>query len=111
MTKAERINSAGVMAPAMTVRQVALEYGVRPDTVYGWIKLGLLRPIRLPGGDYRIRREHLAEFDEACRVQNAPPSDTTSASGPTAASGRSAGMRAGSDPFLRARETATQPSN
>ena len=60
---AERISSG---PPAVTVRMVAAEYGVEPKTVYAWIKKGDLRAVRLPGGDYRIKREHLDEF-ERCR--------------------------------------------
>lgn len=68
------------MQRAMTVRDVAQEYCVTIDTVYRWIKAGRLRPIRLPGGDYRFRREHLAEFDELCRVQSSPGPITDCAS-------------------------------
>ena len=93
------------MERAMTVREVAAEYGVQPDTVYAWIKAKLLRPIRLPGGDYRIRREHLAEFDEQHRVREEPKPSITSDSAETTGFGRSRGMR-GRDPFLLGQQSA-----
>jgi excisionase family DNA binding protein len=58
---------------ALTVRDVAAEYGVAGDTVYRWIKSGRLSAIKLPGGGYRFRREHLAAFDESCST---PPATT-----------------------------------
>jgi excisionase family DNA binding protein len=59
----------GASARALTVRDVAAEYGVAIDTVYRWIKSGRLRPLRLPSGNYRFRREHLTAFDDECRNQ------------------------------------------
>jgi excisionase family DNA binding protein len=63
---------------ALTVREVAAEYGVTPATVYGWIRDGFLRPLRLPGGDYRFRREHIEEFDRQCRDASSPAQTTDS---------------------------------
>ena len=51
----------------LTVKGVADLYGVRPQRVYGWIKDGHIRPIRLPGGPYRFRRSDLEEFETRCR--------------------------------------------
>lgn len=56
---------------ALTVKDVAAELGVTPQRVYGWIKDGHIRPIRLPGGGpYRFRRSDLNEFEARCRGEN-----------------------------------------
>jgi excisionase family DNA binding protein len=62
---------------ALTVRDVAREYGVQSKTVRVWIRSGTLAAIRLPGGEFRFRRHHLDEFDR-CRA--------TSSSNPATAS-------------------------
>lgn len=55
---------------ALTVKDVAAEYGVTPATVYGWIKEGDLVPLKLPGGTFRFRRAQLDEFDRRCLAAN-----------------------------------------
>jgi excisionase family DNA binding protein len=56
---------------ARTVKDVARIYGVIPQVVYGWIRDGHIRPLRLPGnGSYRFRQVDLDEFDERCRVKS-----------------------------------------
>lgn len=99
------------MERALTVRDVAREYGVTADTVYRWIRGGVLRPIRLPGGDYRFRREHLAEFDERCRVPSESASDTISDEEPRLEFGKSAGTTGAPDLFRRGRELGRLPSS
>ena len=51
---------------ALTVLDVAREYGVCRKTVYRWLSSKALQGMRLPGGDWRFRREHLDRFDQ-CR--------------------------------------------
>lgn len=95
---------------AFTVQDVAREYRVTVDTVYRWIKDGRLRPMRLPGGSYRFRREHLREFDDACRDQSSIAQTTACVD--AAPSGLSTGPRAASlDPFQRGREMSKPPSD
>src|SRR5580658_4970103 len=64
------------LAAVLTVKQVAGEFFVKPKTVYGWINHKepdkRLHAIRLPGGDYRVRREDIAEFEGRCRDPNTP---------------------------------------
>src|SRR5438046_3132863 len=49
----------------LTVHDVAEEYGVKPKTVYRWLsrKKNPLHGIKLPGGDWRFRREHLEAWE------------------------------------------------
>ncbi len=42
-----------------TVADVALQLGVRKQTVYRWIAAGQLRGFRLPGGHFRVPVEEL----------------------------------------------------
>lgn len=63
---------------ALTVPQVAAEYGVHRKTIYAWIKNGSLPVVKLPGGDYRFRRCDLDEFEARCRATNSPPPTTSS---------------------------------
>jgi excisionase family DNA binding protein len=67
-----------VIDRAMTVKDVAVIYGVSRATVYGWIKNGDLVGIRLPGGDHRFRREHLDAFEQKCRERRSPAPTTDS---------------------------------
>lgn len=70
---------------ALTVRDVAQTYGVTPQRVYGWIKDGHIRPIRLPGGGpYRFRRSDLEEFETRCRDASSTAQTTDSGSEETA---------------------------
>ncbi len=66
---------------ALTVRDVAREYGVAPKTVYKWLarKKDPLCGIKLPGGDWRFRREHLDRFDQ-CRDTSSSDQITDSGS-------------------------------
>jgi len=98
------------MDRAITVKNVAAEYGVSCDTVYRWIKSGMLRPIRLPGGDYRFRREHLEEFDQQCRVQGStdPTTDYASEEADTSLTGPTMASR---DPFQRGKQMSAPPNN
>src|SRR5215831_276860 len=94
---------------ALTVVDVAREYGVQPKTVYAWIRKGEIRALRLPGGDYRFRREHLDAFDR-CRDTSSSARTTDSAleaafgssTGPTSAPGVV-------DPFQRGRLSVVRP--
>ena len=65
-------------APVLTVKQVADEFAVRVKTVYGWIDDKHLHAIKLPGGDYRVRREDIAEFEERCRDRSSKNQPTDS---------------------------------
>lgn len=74
---------------SLTVHRIADEFGVRTTAVYHWIKSKQLAALRLPGGDYRIRREDLDVFvathyqavGEPCHDQSNdnPPIDSGSA--------------------------------
>src|ERR1700731_2273830 len=96
---------------ALTVRDVAREYGVTPKTVWGWIADSELVAIKLPGGDYRIRREHLDEFD---RCHAASSKNPTTASDSEEKSGSSTGPARSPvalDAFRRGRATAPGPKS
>lgn len=91
---------------ALTVPQVAAEYGVNRKTIYAWIKDGALPAVKLPGGDYRFRRRDLDEFDARCRAISSPAPITSS--GDEEESGSSPGptpIRVERDPFRRGRAT------
>ena len=47
------------MTKLLTVNQVAEKVQVDAQTVRAWIKAGKLSGIKLPGGDWRFREEHL----------------------------------------------------
>src|SRR6201993_3987411 len=65
---------------ALTVKDVAQQFGVTTGRVYGWIKGGHIRPSRLPnGGPYRFRRSDIDEFWERCRVGSSNDQTTVSA--------------------------------
>ena len=89
---------------ALTVKNVADLYLVTPQRVYGWIKDGHIRPIRLPGGGpYRFRQVHLDEFETRCR---------DASSGSEEPSGPSTTPKVATlDPFQRGRESAPKPRN
>ena len=111
-TRAQKCDGVTLVAMtdrALTVRDVAREYGVTPKAVYGWIKAGLIVAIRLPGGDYRFRREHLEDFDR-CRDTSLKSQTIASVSAET--SGLSTGPTKSPvalDAFRRGRASATQP--
>jgi excisionase family DNA binding protein len=44
------------MGELMTVKSAAALVQVTPHTIYRWIKLGRLRPLRTPGGQVRFER-------------------------------------------------------
>jgi excisionase family DNA binding protein len=105
----ERDRDKGPPAPdrAMTVRQVAAEYGVTPKTIYQWVKGGALRSIQLPAGDLRFRRHHLDEFDQ-CRDRGLPNPTTDSVVEETSGSPNTPIPFPGTrDPFRRGQATAT----
>lgn len=54
-----------LLPPYLTVAQVAEQMQVTPPTVYGWIRKGHLSAAKLPGGGYRVQRQHLRSFVEA----------------------------------------------
>ncbi len=98
---------------ALTVRDVAREYGVTAKTVYRWLaaKQNPLCGIRLPGGDWRFRREHLDKFDQ-CRdtsLQNQiTDSDSEDDSGSSTGQARSPVEL---DAFRRGKESAVPPKS
>lgn len=47
------------MSNLLTVTEVAKKVQVQTRTVRAWIKDGKLSGIKLPGGDWRFREEHL----------------------------------------------------
>lgn len=97
---------------AMRVKDVAAEYNVTPDTVYGWLRDGRLRGMRLPGGEWRFRRAQLEEFDQRCLDQSLQRPITASVS--EAASTSSTGQMlkpASRDPFLLGRQSAKRPTS
>lgn len=55
-------------AQTLTTAQVADRLQVRPRTVAGWCREGLVRHIRLPNGQYRIPQ---AELEELTAVEDA----------------------------------------
>lgn len=46
----------------ITVPAAALEFGVSRETVWSWIKQGLLRSYRLPSGVTRIDKDEIDRF-------------------------------------------------
>lgn len=48
--------------PFMTVPEVAKIFAVKPYTVRHWIKEGKLEGVKLPGGQWRVRRSTITEF-------------------------------------------------
>jgi excisionase family DNA binding protein len=48
-----------------TTDEVAELLRVHPTTVRRWIASGRVRAIRLPGGNYRLTTEHLADLIQA----------------------------------------------
>lgn len=94
------------MTKRFTVRQVAEQYEVNPNTVYGWVKDGLLGSLRLPGGDIRIRQEDIDAFE--ARQWDAPSlnGQIIDLSAVRRGSGSSNGPKTVSlDPIQRARAT------
>lgn len=69
-----------------TASEAAKELHVKPKTIYAWIKAGKLGTLKLPGGDYRILREHLDAFK--CPAKNSPD-QTTACTAAKATSGTS----------------------
>ncbi len=57
-----RCDSVSETSRALTIADVAAEYDVTASSVYSWIKSRDLAAIRLPGGDYRFRQDHLKGF-------------------------------------------------
>lgn len=47
------------MSNLLTVQNVAEKMQVDPRTVRAWIKSGKMAGIQLPGGEFRIKEEHL----------------------------------------------------
>ena len=96
---------------ALTVRDVAALYGVTSKCVYGWIKDGHIRPIRLPGGGpYRFRRSDLEEFETRCRGGSS--SDQTTGSDSEEPAGMLTLQTLGVatlDPYQRGRLSAPKP--
>jgi excisionase family DNA binding protein len=96
---------------ALTLPEVAAEYRVGKKTIYRWLKLekNPLRGIKLPGGDWRFRREHLDDFD---RCRDTSSSDQTIASGSEESSGPSTTPTRSPvalDAFRRGRESGPRP--
>jgi excisionase family DNA binding protein len=95
---------------AITVKGVAELYSVTPQVVYGWIRDGHIRPLRLPGGgSYRFRQSDLDEFETRCRGENS--TDQTTASAEEEGAGMSTGQTSrlvALDPFQRGRVSARQ---
>lgn len=47
--------------------EVAKRFGVTTKTVWRWIQEGRLKAIRIgDNGNYRIKQEHLDEFEKSC---------------------------------------------
>lgn len=55
-------NSCETPLMAMTVKQVADDFGVSADTVRRWADQGLLPGYRLPSGHRRFTEQHVAAF-------------------------------------------------
>ena len=55
-------HKADAIAPIYTVRDVAEQYKVTPQTVYNWINHGQMNCLRLTG-TVRFRPKHLEEFE------------------------------------------------
>jgi hypothetical protein len=100
---------------ALTVKDVAHIYGVIPQVVYGWIRDGHIRPLRLPGnGPYRFRPADLEDFDERCRAPNLTASTIGSDDHKTETVGTSNGPTprvVALDPFQRGRLSARPPKS
>jgi excisionase family DNA binding protein len=47
------------MGKLMTINEVADQLAVAPKTIRRWVKKGSLAGVKMPGGDWRIRPEHL----------------------------------------------------
>jgi excisionase family DNA binding protein len=47
------------MSTLLTVNEVAKQMAVAPKTVRKWIKGGVLAGIKMPGGDWRFKQEHI----------------------------------------------------
>jgi excisionase family DNA binding protein len=94
---------------ALTVRDVAEIFGVRPQRVYGWLKHDHITALRLPGGGgYRFRPSDIQEFEERCRGQDSKNPTTDSDDAESA--GTSTGLRLVElDPFQRGRQSARKP--
>lgn len=45
------------LSPYLTADQVAEKFGISAEAVRGWARTGKVDAIRLPGGQYRFRRE------------------------------------------------------
>jgi excisionase family DNA binding protein len=92
---------------ALTVKAIAERYGFDVRTVYGWIKKGELIALKLPGGDYRVMPEDLADFHRRWRGRNSE--SPTIASDSEAATGSSPGPTltvVAAGPFQRGRQNA-----
>jgi excisionase family DNA binding protein len=64
---AKRISTGG----ALTIRGIANLYSVHRDVIYGWIRDGHIRPLRLPGnGPYRFRQADLDDFEARCLARD-----------------------------------------
>jgi excisionase family DNA binding protein len=46
----------------LRTEQVAKLLNVAPGTVRNWVRLGRIRSVRLPGGQYRIPREEVEKL-------------------------------------------------
>ena len=58
----------------LTVRQISDRLQVRTDTVRMWLQRGVLRGVKLPGGDWRVKPEDFEALLERIpqRLTNVP---------------------------------------
>jgi excisionase family DNA binding protein len=100
---------------ALKVRDVANLYSVTPQVVYGWIRDGHIRPLRLPGrGSYRFRQADLDDFVERCRARDSTDPTIDSDDHETETVGTSNGPTprvVALDPFQRGRQIAKPPKS
>lgn len=56
--------------PFLRVPEVAQIFAVKPYTVRQWIKAGKLEGVKLPGGQWRVRRSTVTEFAQKMYGEN-----------------------------------------
>jgi len=56
----------------LTVKEIAAEFKVNPQTVYNWIDDGALTAVRIGPRRVRVRRSDLDAYIEASSTANAP---------------------------------------
>jgi excisionase family DNA binding protein len=98
---------------ALTIGDVARIYQVSIKTVYRWLKDKEypLPGIKLPGGTWRFRREHLEAFDR-CHERNSP--NPTTGSDSEGQPGESSGRTRSPvilDAFRRGRQSGRGPKS